>query len=68
MSVKVTVIIQKEDDWYVARCAENNIASQGKSVEEAITNLTEALQLYFEDDANITEHPQTLVTTLEVSI
>jgi predicted RNase H-like HicB family nuclease len=68
MSVKVTVIIQKEDNWFVAKCAENNIASQGKTVEEAITNLTEALQLYFEDDANIIEHPQTLVTTLEVSV
>ncbi len=39
-----------------------------KTVEEAIANLTEALQLYFEDDANIIDHPQTLVTTLEVSI
>jgi predicted RNase H-like HicB family nuclease len=68
MSVKVTVIIQKEDNWFVAKCVENNIASQGKTVEEAITNLTEALQLYFKDDANIIEHSQTLVTTLEIPI
>ncbi len=50
MSIKVTVIIQKEENWYVAKCVENNIASQGKTIEEAIDNLTEALQLYYEDD------------------
>ncbi len=68
MSVKVTVIIQKEDTWYVAKCVENNVASQGKTIEEALSNLTEALQLYFEDDSTVIDHPQTLVTTLEVSI
>ena len=46
MSVKVTVIMQKEDNWYVAKFAENNVVSQGETVEEAIANLTEALRLY----------------------
>ena len=39
MSFKVTVIVQKDDNWYVAKCLENSVASQGKSVEEAINNL-----------------------------
>jgi len=68
MSIKVTVVIQKEEDWYVAKCIENSIASQGKTIEEALSNLTEALQLYFEDDIPYMDHAQTLVTTLEVSI
>ena len=68
MSIKVTVVIQKEETWYVAKCIENSVASQGKTIEEAIQNLTEALQLYYEDEEiNIEDH-QTLVTTLEVAI
>ena len=41
-----TAIIEKEADWYVAKAAEFEIASQGKSVEEAIANLKEAIELY----------------------
>lgn len=48
MSVKITVIVQKEEDWYVAKCLENNVASQGKTIEEALANLREAIELYYE--------------------
>ena len=68
MSVKVTVIIQKEENWYVAKCVENSVASQGTTIEDALTNLTEALQLYYEDQDTIIESHHTLVTTLEVAI
>jgi predicted RNase H-like HicB family nuclease len=68
MSIQITVIIQKEEEWYVAKCVENNVASQGKTIEEAIMNLTEAVQLYYEDDDSSIEHHQTFVTTLEVAI
>ena len=43
-----TVSIQQEDNWYVAKCIENSVASQGKTMDEAIENLKEALLLYFE--------------------
>jgi len=33
----------------VARCLEVEVASQGENVEEALANLKEALELYFED-------------------
>lgn len=49
MSVKSTVYIQKEENWYVATSIETGVASQGKTMEEALLNLTEALSLYFED-------------------
>ena len=69
MSYKVTVIVRKDDDWYVATCLENNVASQGKTVEEAIVNLREALELYFEDFlAEDTSAMQTYITTLEVTV
>jgi len=31
-----TVAIQKEDTWYVAKCLENHIASQGKTMDETL--------------------------------
>jgi predicted RNase H-like HicB family nuclease len=48
MSFKGTVIIQKEEDWFVATCLENNIASQAKTLDGAIANLKEAIELYYE--------------------
>lgn len=67
MSKVFTIAIQKEPDWYVAKCLENSVASQGKTMEEATDNLREALTLYYEDEA-LPNIPQTFVTTLEVAI
>ena len=49
MSIRVTVVVQKEKNWYVAKCIENSVASQGKTIEESVINLREALELYYED-------------------
>ncbi len=43
-----TAIIEQEDEGYVSLCPELDIASQGDSIEEAKTNLTEAIELFFE--------------------
>ncbi len=43
-----SALITKEDDWYVARCIELSVTSQGKTVEEAKANLREAVELYIE--------------------
>jgi predicted RNase H-like HicB family nuclease len=43
-------VVNKEGKWYVATCPELGIASQGKSVENSIDNLREAIELYLEDD------------------
>lgn len=65
MSIKYNVIIQKEEKWYVAKCLDNNVASQGKTIEEALSNLKEAIELF-----NETEEPvmpkDIFITTLEV--
>ena len=44
-----TAVIHKEDDLYVAECPEVGTASQGPTIEEAISNLKEATELYLED-------------------
>ena len=68
MKFFATVAIQQEDDWYVAKCLENSVASQGKNVEEALVNLKEALGLYFEDNPDAPPVGQTLVTTMEIAV
>lgn len=43
-------LVWKEDKIFVAKCVEVEVASQGSSQSEALANLREALELYFEDD------------------
>ena len=43
-----TASISREDEWFIAQCLEVDVASQGKSEDEAVDNLREALELYFE--------------------
>ena len=43
-----TATVFQGEDWFVAQALEVDVASQGKSVEEALANLREALTLYFE--------------------
>ena len=40
--------VWKEGQWYVSQCLEVDVASQGETEEEALSNLKEALELYFE--------------------
>jgi len=67
-----TAIIEREGNEYVALCPELDIASQGKTVEEARVNLVEALELFFET-AEPSEvwnrlHGEIFVTRLEVMV
>lgn len=48
MSLKFTVVITKEEKWYVALCIELGVVSQGKTIDEAKMNLQEAVELYIE--------------------
>jgi predicted RNase H-like HicB family nuclease len=48
MARQFTAIIEREDDGYVALCPELDIASQGDTIEEARSNLQEALELFLE--------------------
>jgi predicted RNase H-like HicB family nuclease len=43
-----SAVITEEDDGYVSLCTELDIASQGDSIEEAIANLKEAVEGFFE--------------------
>jgi len=47
--LRVRVIVWREEDMYVAREVATGVTSQGKTVEEALENLREALELYLEE-------------------
>lgn len=51
MKRQLAASIWKEGDWFIAQCIEVDIASQGPTEEEALANLREALELYFESPA-----------------
>ncbi|WP_031515824.1 type II toxin-antitoxin system HicB family antitoxin [Streptomyces sp. NRRL F-5123] len=48
-ALHLTAAVTHEGEWYVARCLQVEVTSQGDSVEDALDNLREALELYFED-------------------
>lgn len=43
-----TAAVWQENEWFVAQCLEIDVASQGRTEQEALENLTEALELYLE--------------------
>ena len=72
MKRQLTAIIEREGDGYVALCPELDIASQGDSVEQAHTNLREALELFFEtasaEEIQRRIHGEVYVTQVEVAV
>ena len=61
-----TAVLHKEDEMYVAECPEVGTVSQGKTVEEAIFNLSEATELYLEEFP-LKNKTNALMTTFEVA-
>lgn len=47
-------IVWKEGKYYVSQCLNVDISSFGKTRKEALANLNEALELYFEDTKALT--------------
>ena len=69
---QLTAIIEREGDGYVSLCPELDIASQGNTVEEARTNLAEAVELFLEtaDPTEVRErlHSEMYITSFEVAV
>lgn len=72
MKQKLTAIIEREDNWYVALCPELDIASQGENIEFARHNLQEAIELFFETaskkEIRARLHEEVYITQLEVAV
>ena len=47
--MRLTAIVRKGEKLFVAYCPEVDVVSQGKTIEEALKNLEEAVELYIEE-------------------
>lgn len=69
-TVPLTAVVVHEAPWYVARCLEVEAVSQGETIEKALANLRDVLEVYLEEEPRPTlalqEHP--VVATLDVPI
>lgn len=67
--MELTAIIKKGDKQYVALCPELDVVSQGYTIEEALKNLKEAVELYIEEMGIPDEvrHEDTIIAHFEVS-
>jgi predicted RNase H-like HicB family nuclease len=54
---ELTVVVYHEEDGFVAQCLDVNVASDGDTEQEALANVREALELYFEDDEPVRATP-----------
>ncbi|MCF2137339.1 MAG: type II toxin-antitoxin system HicB family antitoxin [Candidatus Thorarchaeota archaeon] len=45
-TIRLTAIVWREDDTYVSKCPEIEVASAGDTPEEALENLREAAELW----------------------
>lgn len=66
--MRLTAAVTRDGAWYVARCLEVEVASQGHTVEEALDNLKEALELYFEDTVAPDPLPNPIIAPIEIAV
>lgn len=66
MQQTIKAFIHKGDTHYVAECLEVSVVTQGKTLDETIANLQEAVQLHLEGedpaDFGLVPNPTLLVT------
>lgn len=65
---RIHTVVWKEDRWFVAKALEIEVTSQGKTEKEALDNLKEALELYFEDQTKIELAPVSKPKLQDLSI
>ncbi len=70
--IKLTAVIEKEDNMYISLCPELDIASQGETKDEAKSNLIEAIELFYamasESEISKRLHNDIQITTVTVNV
>ncbi len=66
LDMLLAAVVEREGDQYTAWCPALDVASQGPTVEEAVANLKEAVELYLEDEDVDLEDRSVFLTTIEV--
>ena len=49
-SIQINNLVWKEGDYFVAQCLNVDVSSFGDTKDEALSNLQEAIELYFENN------------------
>ncbi|MCC4768846.1 type II toxin-antitoxin system HicB family antitoxin [Methanosarcina sp. DH2] len=62
-----SAMVQKKNERYVSSCLELEISSQGKTIEEAVSNLKEAVELYIEREDITLPVKRPFLTTFRVT-
>ena len=66
MRHSIKAFVHKGEDYYVAECLEIAVVTQGKTLDETINNLREAVALHLEGEDlskfDLTPNPSLLVT------
>jgi len=57
--------VWREGKWYVSQCLGLDVASQGETEDEALANLKEAIELYYESP-RATRPPEVRMIEVEV--
>ncbi len=65
--MRFTAAVTDEGAWHVARCLEVEVTSQGETLEEALVNLREALELYYDGEALPGVMTPPVIATVELS-
>ncbi|OGQ22653.1 MAG: hypothetical protein A3I05_03760 [Deltaproteobacteria bacterium RIFCSPLOWO2_02_FULL_44_10] len=66
MHQTIKAFIHRENGHYIAECHEIAVVTQGKTIDEVVSNLQEAVALHLEGENlaefNLAPHPTLLVT------
>jgi predicted RNase H-like HicB family nuclease len=62
-----SAMVQKENERYVSSCMELEISSQGKTIEEAVSNLKEAVELHIEREGVTLPVKRPFLTTFKIT-
>ena len=67
----IKYVVYKEGKYFVSQCLNVDVSSFGKTIQEAIDNLNEALALYFEEPGSDVEFPvinETLLGEIYINV
>lgn len=66
MRHSIKAFVHKGEDYYIAECLEIAVVTQGRTLDETMANLREAVALHLEDedpaDFDLAPNPSLLVT------
>ena len=67
-TLHLPAVIIQAGDWYVARCLEIEAVSQGETLDQALANLRDVVEVYLQEEGLPPAPTHPLVTSIDVPI